>query len=268
MDLDAYLRRLDYQGSTAPTRATLDALSLAHVRAVPFENLDVLLGRGIDLSDEAVERKVIVDRRGGYCFELNALFARLLAALGFEVELLSARVRIQQPREVTPPRTHCFLRVTLDGTPWIADVGVGAASLTSALRLELDGEQPTPHEPRRLVRAGSRVFHQVRLGDEWSDVWESTLEPMPLIDREVANWYTSAHPRSQFRARLAVARALEPGRRVTLRDRELTVRSQTGAETRRVATPDELLEVLDGHFGLRFPPGTRFPGPAFEWDAT
>lgn len=264
MNLDGYLRRLDYSGSTAPTRATLDALCFAHVRTVPFENLDVLLGRPIDLSEDALERKIL-GGRGGYCFELNGLFSRLLRELGFECELLSARVRVNHPREVTPPRTHCFVRVVIDSVPLLADVGVGSSSLTSSLILETEAEQPTPHDTRRLVREGQRLFHQVRLGDAWTDVWESTLEPMPLIDREVANWYTSTHPRSHFRDKLMAARALEAGGRIGLRDRQLTIRTASAVETRTIGDPDELLEVLASEFSLQLPAGTRFSGPQFDW---
>jgi N-hydroxyarylamine O-acetyltransferase len=157
------------------------------------------------------------------------------------------------------------VRVELEES-WLVDVGVGATSLTSALRLAEHGPQPTPHEPRRILREGSLLYHQVRFGEEWHDVSEFTLEEMPLIDREVANWYTSAHPGSHFKNRLLVARALPDGGRVGLLNRELTVRQRDGRAERRVLTsPDELLDVLDEHFGLRFPPGTRFPCEALDW---
>ncbi len=263
--LDAYFARLDYRGPTTPTRETLDALCLAHVKAIPFENLDVLLGRGIDLSDEAVERKLLAARRGGYCFEHNPLFARVLTALGFQTSLISARVRLQRPRDFTPPRTHVFNLVTLDGERWIADVGVGGLSPTSAFRLDTDAEQPTAHEPRRVVKEGALYFHQVKLGDTWNDVCEFTLEEMPPIDREVGNWFTSAHPNSHFRNRLLAARALDDGGRVTLLNRELTLRTRAGVDTRILESPDALLEALATHFSLHFPAGTRFEGPPFGW---
>jgi N-hydroxyarylamine O-acetyltransferase len=267
LDLDAYLHRIAYAGPRAPTLSTLHALCAAHAKAIPFENLDVLLGRGIDLADDAVDRKLVHGGRGGYCFEQNTLFLRALRALGFAVAPLSARVRVQRPRDFTPPRTHVFLRVDLDGERWLADVGVGGLSPTAALRLDVDGEQPTPHEPRRIVREGALLFHQAKLGDEWVDVCEFTLEEMPPIDREVANWFTSAHPLSHFRNRLLAARALDDGGRVTLLNRELTVRARGGAATtRRLASPDELLEALATHFALHFPAGTRFECPALDWD--
>jgi N-hydroxyarylamine O-acetyltransferase len=139
-------------------------------------------------------------------------------------------------------------------------VGVGGLSPTSAIRLEESGRvQTTPHEPRRIVREDGRLFHQVLLGDQWSDLYEFTLEEMPLIDRELGNWYTSAHPQSHFRDRLIVARAAPQGIRLTLQNDEFNIRARDGkAETRKLNSPDELLEVLETHFGLRFPAGTRF----------
>ncbi len=280
MDLDAYLRRVSYDGPRAPTLSTLHALCAAHLKAIPFENLDVLLGRAIDLSEEAVERKLVHGGRGGYCFEQNTLLLRALTALGFAARPISARVRVQRPRDFTPPRTHVLLRVDLEGERWLADVGVGGLSPTAALRLDTDEEQATPHEPRRILReareargphedqAPKRLFHQAKLGDEWVDVCEFTLEEMPAIDREVANWFTSAHPQSHFRNRLLAARALDDGGRVTLLNRDLTVRERGRApSTRRLASPAELLDTLAAHFALHFPAGTTFACEALDWDA-
>ena len=264
MNISAYLSRTGFQGEPAPTLATLNALILAHVKSIPFENLDVLLGRRIDLADETVERKLVQDRRGGYCFEQNPLFARVLTALGFETQSISARVRLGRERHFTPPRTHVFNLVTLEGERWVVDVGVGGLSPTSALRLDDGGEQATPHEPRRIVREAALLFHQARLGEAWVDVCEFTLEAMPPIDREVANWFTSAHPDSHFRNRLVVARALDEGGRLTLLNRELTRRGRDGVgQTTLLEHPEALLEALATHVDLHFPAGTRFEGPPF-----
>ena len=258
-DLNAYFDRIDHRGSRQPTLPVLNALMAAHVQAIPFENLDVLLGAGVDLAPDAVFDKLVRRRRGGYCVEQNGLFLQVLTALGFAVRPLSARVRLQPVPGQTPPRTHLFLEVTIDGQRWLADVGVGALSLSSAIRFTAGDEQPTPHEPRRIVREGDHWLHQARLGDAWSDVYEFTGEEMPAIDREVATWYTSAHPRSHFRSSLLAARALPDGGRVTLRDGELKHRARDGrARTRILQSSDELLDALAAEFGLVFPPGTRF----------
>jgi N-hydroxyarylamine O-acetyltransferase len=268
LDLDAYFTRIGYAGPRAPTLATLHAIAAAHVQSIPFENLDVLLGRGISLDPAVVFQKLVHDRRGGYCFEQNSLLLHVLEALGFRAAPLSARVRWQRPRDFTPPRTHLFLRVEIDGESWLVDAGVGGLSLTGAIRLAEDLEQPTPHDTRRLVREGARLFHQVRLGAEWADVCDFTLEEMPPIDRELANWFTSTHPQSHVRTRLLVARAAPAGMRLTLLNHEFTVRHGDGrVETRALQTPAELLAVLAEHFGLHFPPDTRFGPPGSPWPA-
>jgi len=265
IDLDGYFARIGYEGARSPTLATLNGIVNAHAQAIPFENLDVLLGLPIDLTPAALERKLIHARRGGYCFEQNSLLLYVLEQLGFEARPLSARVRYQRPRDYTPPRTHVLVRVELEES-WLADVGVGSMSVTSALRLAETGPQKTPHETRRLLRENDRIYHQVLFGESWEDVAELTLEEMPLIDREVANWYTSAHPGSHFKNRLLVARALPDGARLGLLNRELTERHRDGTAERRVLTsPDELLAVLDERFGLSFPARTRFSCEALDW---
>ena len=268
LDFDAYFSRIGYTGPRSPTLATLHALAAAHVQSIPFENLDVLLGRGVSLEPEAVFQKLVHDRRGGYCFEQNSLLLAVLTALGFHAAPLSARVRWQRPRDFTPPHTHLFIRVELDGVTWLVDAGVGGLSLTSAIQLHHDGEQRTPHDTRRIVREGALWFHQVRFDTEWLDVCEFTLEEMPPIDRELANWWTSTSPDSKFRQNLLVARAAPNGVRHTLNNREFTTRHAVGrSEKRELNTPAELLVVLAETFGLHFPPDTRFGPPGSLWPA-
>jgi N-hydroxyarylamine O-acetyltransferase len=266
LDLDAYCARVGYEGERTPTLATLHAITAAHTRSIPFENLDVLLGHGIDLDPEAIFTKLVSRRRGGYCFEQNGLLLMVLQAMSFQVAPISARARWQRPRDFTPPRTHVFLRVEVDGASWLTDVGVGNLSLTAALRWEPDVPQATPHETRRLIREGARWFHQVWLGESWHDVCEFTLEEMPEIDRVIGNWYTSAHPQSHFRNRLTVARAGADGERKSVLNREFTRRPGSGEATiRNIASPAELLEVLATEFGLVLPPGTIVRCAGLDW---
>jgi N-hydroxyarylamine O-acetyltransferase len=269
VDLDAYFDRIRYTGDTKPTLATLHALSAAHTQAIPFENLDVLRNAGIDLAPDAVFAKLVRARRGGYCFEQNTLFLYVLEALGYQAAPISARVRLGRTRAEMPARTHVFVRVEIEGASYLADVGVGGLSLTCALRLVEDVEQPTPHETRRIVRGeNGNLYHQARYGTaDWFDVCEFTLEQMPPIDREVANWYTSAHPGSHFKSRLVVARGLPDGGRASILNRDLTIRGRGGAiaHTQALASPAQLLEALAEHFHLHFPPGTTFACPALDW---
>jgi N-hydroxyarylamine O-acetyltransferase len=267
-DLDAYFARIGYAGPRTPALSTLHAISAHHAAAIPFENLDVLLNRPPKLDPASLEQQLVHARRGGYCFQQNGLLLHVLAALGYTVKPLSARVRLQRARDFIPPRTHLFVQVQLGGEPWVVDCGVGSFSLTSAIRLVEDIEQPTAHEPRRFVRAGGSLFHQVKVGEEWNDVCEFTGEEMPLIDREVANWWTSTNPETNFRQRLSVARAGLDGTRRSILNREFTLRRGPEIlEQREIQSPDELLAVLAEEFGLRFPAGTRFGPPGSPWPA-
>lgn len=266
LNLDAYFDRSSYSGSRTPSFGTLASIHAHHVHAIPFENLDILLGRGIRIDVPAIEQKLVRDRRGGYCFEQNTLLAAALRALGFGVTPLLARVRWQLPPETQTPLTHMVLRVeTPDAGICIADVGFGSMSLSQPLRLAFDGEQPGGLEPRRLVRRGDLIVQQAKLGDMWGDVYLFTLTEAPAIDFEVSNWYTSASPQSAFLHNLRVARTLAD-RRHTLLNRDFTTRFPDGrVEKRTLATPVELLDVLAEFFGLHFPPGTRFGQPGAPW---
>lgn len=261
-DLPAYFERIGYSGPTAPTLQTLHNILNRHITSIPFENLDVLLGRRISLDPEPIERKLIASRRGGYCFEQNGYLLEILLALGYRATPLSARVRIQTPRDVVTPRTHLFVRVELDGAPWLCDVGVGGLSPTTALRLDIEAEQPTPHEPRRIVRDGAAYFHQVKLGSTWEDVYEFTLEEMPRIDRDVANHWTSTHADSKFRKNLFAARAGEKGTRYSILNSEFTRRRGSEILARaELKSTEDLLFHLSTYFGLHLPPDTPLAIP-------
>ena len=258
-DLDAYFARTGYAGSRKPTLENLHALTWHHATSIPFENLDVVLGRGISLAPETIFRKLVHEKRGGYCFEQNNLLLLVLRALGYRVTPIGARVRWQLPREVTPPRTHLFLRVHLPEGDWVTDVGMGAASLTSAIQLEFDRDLPTPHEKRRLVQEQGKMYHQLWTGTEWTDCCEFTFDVMHPIDCEVANWWTSSSPTSHFKANVTVGRDGRDGTRKAIRLGEFTHRR--GAEIlakEPITGGPRLLEILRAHFDLTFPEGTKF----------
>ncbi len=271
-DLDAYLERIRYTDPVAPDLRTLNGIVSAHVAEIPFENLDILLGRPISVAHHDVERKLVHERRGGYCFEQNTLLHGILQHIGFDVTPISGRVMYQKPLDPLPSRTHLFLLVTLDGGDWLVDVGVGGLSPTSALRLVLDHVQSTPLERRRIVSEGAWrgldlrapdavLYHQALIGDVWENVAQFTLEKMHPIDVELANWYTSTHPGSHFKDRLTVARSY-PGGRKTLLNREFKLRSPGGEVTSRTLGSDrEILHVLATEFGLDFPAHSRFDCP-------
>lgn len=253
VDLDAYLKRIGYTGSRAPTLDTLRALHLNHALSIPFENIDVLRGMPIELDPDSLERKLVHEGRGGYCFEQNLLFGRVLMALGFSVQRLVARVLWQRPDDGTQPRTHMLLFVQLGEGGYISDVGFGGLTLTGPLRLEPDVEQATPHEPFRIRRDGREFIVEVRVRGEWRPQYRFDLQEQREIDIDVLSHYVSTHPTSPFRSRLMAALVAED-RRFQLRDREFTVYHRDGREERReLETVPALRATLRSAFGIRLP---------------
>jgi N-hydroxyarylamine O-acetyltransferase len=253
IDLNGYLSRIGYHGPQAADIATLRAIATAHVAAIPFENLDPLLSVPVSLELDAVERKLVQQGRGGYCFEQNHLLLAALRAMGFEVSCLIARVVWMQPEDTVAPQTHMLLRVELDDESWLADVGFGSMALSGALRLQPQLEQATAHEPFRLLSDGSHWRMQSQVRGEWRTLYHFDLQPRPFIDYQVANHYTSTYPGSHFTQGLIAARTL-PGRRIGLRNRELAVHPLDGESVRRTLIDvAEIRHVLENEFGLRLP---------------
>jgi len=252
IDLDRYLARIGYRGTPRADLETLRALTELHPAAIPFEAIDVLLGRPVDLSPDALQAKLIDGGRGGYCFEHNGLLKHVLGALGFTVEGLLARVFWLRPQEAPPlPLTHMALRVTIGGERWLADVGFGSCVAGAPLRLDpLGAEQPTRHETFRLSSRGTWSLLEVQLPDGWHAVYALSPEPALDSDYVAANWYTSTHPESGFRRELRVA-LTTPERRTSLADNRLTVRHVQGALERRFLSEPELADALVSTFGLR-----------------
>ena len=260
LDLDAYLRRTGARAPLAPSAEGLADLQRAHVGAIPFENLDILLGRTIPLDLGSLQDKLVAARRGGYCFEQNTLFRAALEQLGFTVTSLAARVRAGATG--VRARTHMLLQVELSEGLFVADVGFGADGPLGSLPLQEGREHWLGSTGHRLRREGELWVLEGHTDGEWSDLYAFTLEPQHPVDFEVANHYTSTHPRSTFVNSLTAQR-LWPERRVILRNRDLTVREGRITETTTIRNPEHLLEVLERHFDLAFPPGTRFSQPEF-----
>lgn len=254
MDVSAYLERIDYNGRLSPDYATLEALHFAHATHIPFENLDILLGRRISLDKNAIEAKLVSARRGGYCFEQNTLFATVLRELGFRVTALAARVRNRQTRLL--PRTHMCLCVHIGDTNWIADVGFGGEGLL--MPVSMNGEAVQQYLWKyRLSQESEGVWVLQLAGDGWGDLYAFTLEPQHHVDFEMANYYVSTYPESPFVRSLTV-QLPRPDCRQILRNRELVTNSGKNFERVVLRDDDELLSVLASHFGLSFPAGTRF----------
>jgi len=261
IDLQAYLARIGVRAPVAPDLQTLRAIITAHVATIPFENLDPFLGVSPALDIASVERKLVRDGRGGYCFEQNRLLSDALRAIGFQVTDLAARVLWGQPEDAITARTHMLLRVEAEGRSWMADVGFGGNTPTGLLALVPDIEQPTPHEPFRLIRRDDSDWRlQLFAADEWQTLYRFDLQPQFPADYRVSNYWTSTHPDSHFVTRLTVARA-PAGRRLALRNRQFTEHATDGATIKRtLATTAEIRAVLQGEFLIRPPENPKLDG--------
>lgn len=253
-DLGVYLARLHFDTPPAPTLDTLRELQHRHTAAIAFETVDTLLRRRVAIDLPAIERKVLHQGRGGYCYELNQLFLALLRQLGFEARPITGRVVMGGPENAAMPRTHLLSLVTLDGVGWIADVGFGRMVPTAPLRLDTDEAQPTPHEPYRVVDRDGQFYLSAQVAGEWRPLYVFDLQPQSTVDFEVGNWYVCTHPASPFVGQLLAART-GPGVRHTFQNGAYGIhRVGEASERRQVTDVDETLALLRGTFGIQLPP--------------
>src|SRR5258708_1181647 len=213
---EAWLGRIGYTGSRAPTLDRLRGLVDAHSAATSYEGIDVLLDRPPKLDLNSLQRKMIAGGRGGYCFEQNMLFRGGLRALGFDVTSLQARVVRGLAIDARRPMLHMVLQVNLLEGPYLADVGFGKPAPTAPLKLGPDLEQDTPHEVMRFIRMGDELTLQSRLGDRWEHIYRVVLLPRVDAEYEICNWFTASHPDSPYRSNLIAARPGPDRTRITL----------------------------------------------------
>lgn len=245
LDVAAYLARLGYIGPLEPTEEVLIALHRAHAETIPFENLEIILGGDISLDLDDIQHKLVRNRRGGYCYEHNLLFAALLERAGFEVTRLVARVNPDRPG----PRTHMTLNVLIGNHVWLADVGFGAA-LLEPIRRE-DGAESHQEQWVNGIYRDEHGLWRLRTRDDggWRDLYAFTEEPQRPNDYRVYNHYVSTHPASPFASQLVIIR-LTPSERLTLRSTELTKTDPGGSETRTQVPVTDLHHLLSETFGI------------------
>ncbi len=250
-DIDAYLARISLSVAGPPSLALLRQVISGHSASIPFENLDIVLGRPIRLDIASLQAKLVDSRRGGYCFEQNTLLRAALERMGFGVTGLMARVIRGAPANTITPRTHMLLRVDLPEGPFLADVGFGNLTPTAPLSLLNSAPQSTEHEDYRLQSLEGETLLQARLGDVWKDVYQFSDAPSYPIDHEVANWFTSTYPNGLFTANVISARPGPAKQRTTLFNQHVTARdSDHRAERKTVGSASELDLSLRSHFGI------------------
>ncbi|NEB00188.1 arylamine N-acetyltransferase [Streptomyces sp. SID13726] len=268
-ELDAYLTRIGWEGARRADLATLAGVHLAHMRGIPFENLDALRRHAPSLEPGDLMAKLVRGRRGGYCYEHNTLLALALESLGFRVTRLAARVVIGADSYESRPRTHMALLVEVPGEqqsdprPYLADVGFGAiGALLEPVPLTADTEFRGAGRLHRLVRVAYRGPSPLWVlqaydggGGGWADQYAFTLEPFEKPDFEVINWHIATNPRSPFTQRLYVQR-VTPDRHLLLHGTLLTETRADGSVVKReVSEEAEARSLLEEEFGITAPAG-------------
>ncbi len=251
--LDAYFKRIRFGGSAKPALDTLKRIHALHAEHIPFENLSPFLGEPVPLDIDSLRAKLLESGRGGWCFEHNILFWRVLTGIGFEVTPLAARVRWNVPAGTIGPRSHMLLLVHLADRDYIADAGFGGLTLTGPLALEPGIEQATPLEPHRLTAAGNGFLLEAKIARKWEALYTFDLQEEQLADYERSNWYLGNHPQSHFVTGIVAARAT-PELRHALRNTRYAIHRRDGTtEKRFLATVDEYKELLEDAFTIALP---------------
>jgi len=252
VNIDRYLHRIRYEGARTPTIATLRALHRQHLLTVPFENLDIHLGRPIAIDEDAFVRKVVEERRGGFCYELNGAFGALLRALGYNVANLSARAS-SADGSFGSEFDHLTLLVTIDGERWIADVGFGDSFL-EPLRLDDRFDQNDPAGTFRIEQRDVDLVVCRSKTDAWSDEYLFTLGEHPLEDFAGMCRYHQTSPQSHF-TRKRICSMATPDGRITLSDLRLITTTRGERVERELASEDEWRAVLRAEFAISLADG-------------
>lgn len=253
IDVPAYMRRIGYQGDLNPNVATLRGLHLAHLRAVPFENLDIHLGRPIVLEEDLLFDKVVSRRRGGFCYELNGLFAALLRDIGFAVAMLAAQFPLEPGRAGTE-KDHLILLVQADdtGTPLLVDIAAGRRSFALPLETATVAAQAQPEAGAafRLLPEGDRCrLWRQESGGDWERVYAFAWEPRAFADFAEGCHYHQTSPESDF-TRKRLCTLMTPTGRITLSERRLITTINGSRGERDLYDDAEWYETLRALFGI------------------
>ncbi len=250
MNPQSYLARIGYQGPTAANLENLKAIHLAHLYAVPFENLSIHAEEPIVLDTSRLFDKVIGRGRGGFCYELNGLFAALLNALGYRVTLLSARVS-RQEGGFGPDFDHLCLRVDLPEGPHLVDVGFGE-NFREPLRLDHDRPQEDHGKEYRLVSDGDALILEHLAADAWQPSYRFTLRAHDLDDFAAMCVYHQTSPKSSFTRRITCSLAFPGGRKTLAADRFILTNA---TDRQEIPVTDRATwgALLERHFAMEMP---------------
>jgi len=247
-DLDSYFKRVNYNGSTDINEGTIRDLHIAHTLNVPFENLDVFYRRPILLDETSLHKKIVEQKRGGYCFEMNGIFSLVLQKMGFKVKNLLARVIINESQYTT--KTHQAILVETGGKQWLADVGFGNDGIIAPLILEENTEQKQfAHTYRLTNHSAFGYMLQKKQGDKYNPLYAFTLEECFPDDFLMSNHFTSTFPGSFFLTMRMCTKPTQDGR-ITLTDSHFKVVKNEEVSDKPITDESEFNTLLKEHFGL------------------
>lgn len=246
-DLSSYFRRINYTGPAAADSATLQSIMRHQLFSVPFENLDVQAGKIVSLEPEEISNKILHQQRGGYCYEVNGIFAMALAALGIPYRFVAARPMFYPVRR---PKTHMAIIAEVDGRQWLCDLGFGSYGIRAPIALDtLDSNIKQDFDTFKLTRnAQGEFLLQAKVEGEWCNQYGFDLSPQEWIDFVPANYLNSTHPDAIFVQKLLIVQHRPEGRIILLGDMLKTVTAR-GVEKQQLAK-DEIATVLQSSFGL------------------
>jgi len=249
MDTFLYLKRIGFEGPAAHDYETLKKLQRCHLMAVPYENLDILAGIPLKLDTESLYEKIVVRRRGGYCFELNGAFGALLRGLGFDVTDCMARF-FKNEKEI-PMRRHRVLKVRCGDGLFLCDAGVGMISPVFPVRLDTFEEQAIGNELYRIEKDGflGTVIHQCVEG-VWDRFFSFTDEPQLDIDFVMPSFYCEKHPDSPFIKDYMLAILTGFGGKNSLNGDNLSCWDKNGKHKVTIESEEMRSEVFEKYFGL------------------
>lgn len=254
VDLRAYFERIGFGGEAPPTLDTLRAVHQLHAQSIAFENLSSFSGEFVPLDLASLQRKMIGAHRGGYCFEQNTLFWRVLEQLGFQVEGLAARVLWGAPAGERRARGHMLLLVTVESERFIADVGFGGMTQTAPLRLDSEHDQATPHETFRIIHEDHVFRLEAEVAHQWMPLYRFDLQRQTDVDYDVWNWWTCTNPNSIFVTGLMLGRPAIDGRHALFNNKYSFYGRQNSASASKIlSTVTELKRVLTDAFEIQLP---------------
>lgn len=250
-ELQFYFDRIDMGIPLSINLEVLTTICRHHIKTIPFENIDPFLGIPIHLDSQSIRQKMLVEKRGGYCFEHNLLMMDVLEELGFQVRGITGRPVNNYAKKDGATRTHMALLVSMNQHEYLVDVGFGSLAPIEPLLMADNKIQETSLGTYRILRKGNDDFLQIYIQGTWRTLYTFDLREQTMADFEVASWYISNHPSSYLVNNLMVSIVKEDCH-YSLTNKKLTsfYLSSAKKERRLLTSPLEMQEALKNLFKL------------------